>query len=232
MKLPTLNYRAIALIAIAASVMGLVMSPASAAGFSPSGTYMQGQHHGGNFLSNQTLITAAAQTLGVSASDLTTALTPPAQGHFNLTNAAATLSTTSGITITPAQLMAALGMHQGQMRNVAGQGQRFGGNILSNQTLITAAAQTLGVSASDLTAALTPPAQGHFNLTNAAAQLSTTSGITITPAQLMAALGMHQGGMITSNQWAQGGSFRSHHAGFGNRTAWHTSSGTSVPGSS
>ena len=182
----------------------------------------QGQHFGGNFLSNQTRIAAAAQTLGVSASDLTSALTPPAQGHFNLTNAAAQLSTASGVTITPAQLMAALGMHQGGMRNGVGQGQRFGGNFLSNQTLIAAAAQTLGVSVSDLTNALTPPAQGHFNLTNAAAQLSATSGITVTPAQLMAALGMHQGGMRNSTQWKQGGSFRSHHAGFGNRTASHS----------
>ena len=118
--------------------------------------------------------------------------------------------------------MAALGMHQGGMRNGVGQGQRFGGNFLSNQTLIAAAAQTLGVSVSDLTNALTPPAQGHFNLTNAAAQLSATSGITVTPAQLMAALGMHQGGMRNSTQWKQGGSFRSHHAGFGNRTASHS----------
>jgi len=113
MKLPTISYRAIALIAIAVSAMGLIMSPASAA--SPSGSYMQGQHFGGNLLDNQTRLTAAAQTLGVSVSDLTTALTPPAQGHFNLTNAAAQLSATSGVTITPAQIMAALGMHQGGM---------------------------------------------------------------------------------------------------------------------
>jgi|SRR5208283_2012973 len=117
MKLLKISYRAVALIAIVVSAMGLIMSPVSAAGFSPSGTYMQGQHFGGNLLSNQTRIAAAAQTLGVSVSDLTTALTPPAQGHFNLTNAATQLSTTSGITITPAQLMAALGMHQGGMRN-------------------------------------------------------------------------------------------------------------------
>ena len=158
MKLPKISYRAVAIIAIAVSIIGLIASPVSAA-VSPSGTYIQGQHFGGNFLRNQTLIATAAQTLGVSASDLTSALTPPAQGHFNLTDAAAQLSATSGITITPGQSMAALGMHQGGMRNGVGQGQHFGGNFLSNQTRIAAAAQTLGVSASDLTSALTPPAR-------------------------------------------------------------------------
>jgi hypothetical protein len=116
MKIPEINYRAVAIIAIVVSVFGLVISPVSAA-VSPSGTYIQGQHYGGNFLSNQTRIAAAAQTLGVSVSELTTALTPPSQGHFNLTNVAAQVSTASGTTITPTQLMTALGMHAGGMRN-------------------------------------------------------------------------------------------------------------------
>ena len=220
MKIPEINYRAVAIIAIVVSVFGLVISPVSAA-VSPSGTYIQGQHYGGNFLSNQTRIAAAAQTLGVSVSELTTALTPPSQGHFNLTNAAAQVSTASGTTITPTQLMTALGMHAGGMRTGVGKGQHYGGNFLSNQTRIAAAAQTLGVSVSELTTALTPPSQGHFNLTNVAAQVSTASGTTITPTQLMTALGMHAGGMRNSTQWKQGSSFRSYHAGFGNLTAQH-----------
>ena len=53
MKLPKISYRAVAIIAIAVSIIGLIASPVSAA-VSPSGTYIQGQHFGGNFLSNQT----------------------------------------------------------------------------------------------------------------------------------------------------------------------------------
>jgi len=86
-------------------------------GVSPAGTSPTGQHtggnNGGNFLANETRIAAAAQTLGVSESALTSALTPPAQGRLNITDAATQLSTASGTTITPAQLMAALGMHGG-----------------------------------------------------------------------------------------------------------------------
>ena len=52
-----------------------------------------------------------------------------------------------------------------------------------------AAAQTLGVSESDLISALTPPPGSHgINYTYSAAQLSVATGTTITPDQLMAAL--------------------------------------------
>ena len=118
--------------------------------------------------------------------------------------------------------MAALGMHQGGMRNGVGQGQRFGGNLLSDQTLIAAAAQTLGVSVSDLTNALTLPAQVISTLRTRQHSCLRHQG-SVTPAQLMAALGKHQGGMRNSTQWKPGGSFRSHHAGFGNRTASRSS---------
>jgi hypothetical protein len=89
---------------------------------SPSGTYQAGQHAGGSFLTNETRLAAAAQTLGVSESDLKNALTPPAQGRVNLTDAAAQLSASSGTTITSAQLMAAFGMHAGGPRNGSYQG--------------------------------------------------------------------------------------------------------------
>jgi hypothetical protein len=95
---------------------------AQGAGASPAGTYAHGQYAGGGFLNNATRLAAAAQTLGVSESDLQAALTPPAQGRMNMTDAAAQLSAASGTTITPAQLMAALGMHGGGMRNGSYQG--------------------------------------------------------------------------------------------------------------
>jgi hypothetical protein len=112
-------------------------------GVSPAGTYSHGQYSGGNFLSNETRIAAAAQTLGVSESDLTNALTPPAQGRVNLTDAAAQLSAASGTTITPAQLMAALGMHAGGMRNgnYQGNGQNGSMNGGNTQTGSTASGQ-------------------------------------------------------------------------------------------
>jgi hypothetical protein len=105
-------------------------APAQGTGVSPTGTYAQGQHSGGNFLNNQTRIAAAAQTLGVSVSELQAALVPPSQGHFNLTNVAAELSADTGTTITPAQIITALGMNTGGMRNVSGQG--YGHNASMN----------------------------------------------------------------------------------------------------
>jgi len=98
-------------------------------GVSPSGTYSHGQGQysgGGGFLNNATLIASAAQTLGVSASDLTAALTPVQGARFNLTTAAAQLSASSGTTITADQIRAALGMHAGGSRN--GSYQRNGQN--------------------------------------------------------------------------------------------------------
>jgi len=86
-----------------------------------------------------------------------------------------------------------------------------GQGFLTNTTLLTAAAQTLGVSESDLASALTPTAGAHMNLTTAAAQLSATSGTTITAAQLRAALGfpaggfMHRGNGTAYNQTAYSG---------------------------
>jgi hypothetical protein len=102
-------------------------------GVSPSGTYSHGQGQysgGGNFLNNATRIASAAQTLGVSASDLTTALTPAQGARFNLTTAAAQLSASSGTTITADQLRTALGMPAGGSRN--GSYQRNGQNADMN----------------------------------------------------------------------------------------------------
>jgi len=105
--------------------------PAQGAGSAaPAGTYTQGQHTGGNFLTKTTRLAAAAQTLGISESDLQTALTPTQGARVNLTDAAARLSASSGTPITPAQLMAALGMHAGGMRNSSY--QRNGQNAAPN----------------------------------------------------------------------------------------------------
>ncbi len=82
------------------------------------------QHGGGNFLTNETRLAAAAQTLGVSESDLKNALTPPAQGRVNFTTAAAQLG------VTPDQLTAALGIPAGRMGN--GTWQRGGYNATNS----------------------------------------------------------------------------------------------------
>ena len=103
---------------------------ASGSGVSPTGTSMQGQHFGAHSL-NTTTIAAAAQTLGVSVSELQAALVPPTAGHFNLTNAAAQLSAESGTTITADQIRAALGMPAGGPRNSTGQGYGHPSNATS-----------------------------------------------------------------------------------------------------
>ncbi|MGA2121411.1 MAG: hypothetical protein ABSG49_05135 [Methanoregula sp.] len=94
-------------------------------GISPSGTYSNSQHAGGNFLTNETRLAAAAQTLGVSESDLKNALTPPAQGRVNLTTAAEQLG------VTQDQLTGALGMHAGGPGN--GTWQRGGYNATNGR---------------------------------------------------------------------------------------------------
>jgi hypothetical protein len=119
--------------------------PAQGAGSAaPAGTSPQGQHTGGNFLTNTTRLAAAAQTLGVSESDLQTALTPAQGARVNLTDAAAQLSASSGTSITPAQLMAALGMHAGGMRNSSYQrnGQTAAGNGGNTQSGYTSSGTT------------------------------------------------------------------------------------------
>jgi hypothetical protein len=76
-----------------------------------------------------------------------------------------------------------------QGTNVSLTGAFVHGHYVSNLTPIMAAAQTLGVSESDLIGALTPPPGSHgINYTYSAAQLSVATGTTITPDQLMAAL--------------------------------------------
>jgi len=65
---------------------------------------------------------------------------------------------------------------------------QFMQNILSNTTLLTAAASQLGVSEEDLQNALTPSNGNRPNFTAAAQQLN------VTPQQLRAALGFPPGG--------------------------------------
>ena len=89
-------------------------------GTSPMGGNDTHQHGGGNFLTNETRLAAAAQTLGVSESDLKNALTPPAQARVNISAAAAQLGVTTD------QLTAALGIPAGRFGN--GTWQRGGYN--------------------------------------------------------------------------------------------------------
>jgi len=94
-------------------------------GISPPGGNSPHQHSGGSFLTNETRLAAAAQTLQVSESDLKNALTAPAQGRVNLTTAAEQLG------VTQDQLTAALGMHAGGQVN--GTWQRGGYNATSGR---------------------------------------------------------------------------------------------------
>jgi hypothetical protein len=89
-------------------------------GVSPAGTTSGAPHTGGNFLTNETRLAAAAQTLGVSEDDLKSALTPPAQGRVNFTTAASQLGVTTD------QLTSALGIPAGGFGN--GTRQRGGYN--------------------------------------------------------------------------------------------------------
>lgn len=80
---------------------------------SPTATYAGNASDGGHqfsgqrFLTNTTLLNAAAAQLGVSEQDLQNALTPQSGQRMNLTSAAAQLG------VTPQQLQAALGFPAG-----------------------------------------------------------------------------------------------------------------------
>ncbi len=101
---------------------GNSVPPHGGSSAAPAGANANHQNTGGNFLTNETRLAAAAQTLGVSESDLTSALTPAQGAHFNLTTAATQLSAASGTTITVDQLRAALGMPASGARNGTWQG--------------------------------------------------------------------------------------------------------------
>ena len=80
--------------------------PSSGNGGSHSGSYSGNtsrQYQGQGFLTNDTLLNAAATQLGVSEQDLKTALTPANGTRLNITDAAQQLG------VTPQQLRSALG---------------------------------------------------------------------------------------------------------------------------
>jgi len=80
-------------------------APSSGNGGSHAGnaSYANHQYSGQRFLTNTTLLNAAAAQLGVSEQALQNALTPQSGQRMNLTSAAAQLG------VTPQQLQAALG---------------------------------------------------------------------------------------------------------------------------
>jgi len=97
---------------------GTGSSPSSGNGGSYGGSYAgngsYGNHQFGgspNFLTNETLLSAAAAQLGVSEDALKTALTPQNGQRINFTDAANQLN------VTPAQLRAALGFQAGTFRH-------------------------------------------------------------------------------------------------------------------
>ena len=88
------------------SPTGMGANPSSGNGGSYSGSYSGNtsrQYQGQGFLTNDTLLNAAAAQLGVSEQDLKTALTPANGARLNITDAAQQLG------VTPQQLRAALG---------------------------------------------------------------------------------------------------------------------------
>jgi len=90
-----------------------------------TGVSSQTHSRGAGFLSNATLISAAAVKLGVNEDALRTALNSTAGGRMNLTSAAQQLG------VTPAQLTDALGIPAGGFRG------RTGNNATAPATMST-----------------------------------------------------------------------------------------------
>jgi hypothetical protein len=95
------------------SPAGTGNSPSSGNGGSPASSYAANtgngsrQYPGQSFLTNETILSAAATQLGVSEQDLKSALTPTGGIRMNLTSAAQQLN------VTPQQLRSALGFPAG-----------------------------------------------------------------------------------------------------------------------
>jgi hypothetical protein len=217
MKLPKINYRAIALIAITASVMGLIMSPASAASttYSPTGGWTGGVagHHAFNSTQATTRLQAVLANLTAQGVDVSQAQTDLSAGNVSAAM----------------QWLAAYhrdnpGTQATSSRQHAFNSTRMTGRI---QSVVT----KLGQSGVDVSQVLMDLASGN---THAAVQWMAAYHTAHSPTTRTGQTGRNawHSRTTTTQGLLQGGSFRSHHAGFGNRTAWHTSSGTGVPGSS
>jgi hypothetical protein len=96
-----------------AASAGTGSSPSSGNGgsYAGNGSYGGHQFSGQGFLSNTTLLNAAAAQLGVSEQDLQNALTPASGQRINFTDAANQLG------VTPDQLRSALGFPAGGFRH-------------------------------------------------------------------------------------------------------------------
>ena len=216
MKLPDISYRAVALIAIVVSAMGLIMSPVSAASpysltGGPAGTFS------GHHAFNSTQMTTRLQAV---LTNLTTQGVDVSQPQADLTAG----NVSAAMQWLVAYHQANPGFQLNGPRQHAFNSTRQSGRI---QSFVTKLGQN-GVDVSQVQADLT---SGNVN---AAMQwmtaYHTANPITAHSGQKGTRTAWH--GSTTSTQGQQGGSLRSsHHAGFGNQTAWHTWSGARGQGS-
>jgi len=222
MKLPTISYRAIALIAIVVSAMGLIMGPVSAASqVSPATGGWTGDfaaHHAFNSTQATTRIQAVLANLTTQGVDVSQAQADLSAG--NVSAAMQWLSTyykdNPGTRVTG-------------YRQHAFNSTRMTGRI---QSFVTRLGQN-GVDVSQVQADL---ASGN---TNAAMQWMSayhaahpSTAHTGGKGNRAAWHGRRTTTTATSNQGLQGSSLRTRYAGFGNQSAWHVWSGTRGQGSS
>jgi hypothetical protein len=211
MKLPTISYRAVALIAIAVSVMGLVMGPASA---TPATTSLTGGwtggfagHHAFNTTQATTLLQAVLANLTAQGVDVS-----PAQADLSAGNVSAAMQWLS------AYHKDNPGTRATGSRQHVFNSTRTTGRI---QSFVTKLGQT-GVDVSQVQADL---ASGN---TNAALQWMAAYHAAHPTTNATGQTGNRTAwhGNTTGIPGHQGSWSGARHAGFGNQTAWHRGSGT------
>src|SRR5208337_782445 len=202
MKIPSISYRAVALIAIAVSAMGLVMSPVSAApAYTPtgntSGTFAY--HHAFNStrMFNSTQMTTRFQVVLTNLSQQGVDVSQP-QADITAGNM------TAAFQWLMAYHKANPDTQMNSPRQHAFNSTRQSGRI---QSFVTKLGQT-GVDVSQVQADLT---SGNVN----GAMQWMTAYHKAHPVQKGNGTVSHGS---NSSKWQQGSSLRTHHAGFGNQT--------------
>ncbi|MGB8309819.1 MAG: hypothetical protein WCE65_08265 [Methanoregula sp.] len=206
MKLPTINYKSVALIAIVLSAIGLIMIPVSAAAFSPPGGSQgtSAYHH----VFNSTQMTGRLQTV----------LTNLTQQGVDVSQAQADI-TVGNVTAAFQWLMA---YHQANPSTVIGgfKQRAFNTQHAFNSTQQSARIQLFLTKLGSKGVDVSQP-QADLTAGNVSAAMQWMAAYhTAHPGTHSGQHGAwtHYGNGSNSTLSHQGGSFRSHHAGFGNRT--------------
>ena len=204
MKIHKLNFRAVALITIIVSVIGLITSPVSAAAFPVSGD-PAGAHLGNTVYHHAFNSTAQPGRLQAVLTNLS-------QQGVDVSQAQADV-TAGNMTAAFQWLMA---YHKANPDLLLNGSRIHAFNSTAQSGRLQSAITTLGQSGVDVSQVQADLASGNLS----AAMQWMAAYHKAHPVQK--GTGTSQWNGRNSTRWQQGGSLRSHHGGFGNQTALHS----------